>query len=62
MYEGEVVGGTRQGYGTYTWRSSGDKYTGSWAADKMHGKGKLVKAAGSPQEGVWNAGDFVAQL
>ncbi|KAG8461733.1 hypothetical protein KFE25_001351 [Diacronema lutheri] len=62
VYEGEVVGGTRQGYGTYTWRSSGDKYTGSWAADKMHGKGKLVKAAGSPQEGVWNAGDFVAQL
>mmetsp|Transcript_4888 Transcript_4888/g.12548 ORF Transcript_4888/g.12548 Transcript_4888/m.12548 type:complete len:856 (-) Transcript_4888:151-2718(-) len=58
VYEGDVVGSVRAGYGTYTWAGTLDKFSGNWVADKMHGKGKLKKSTGVLQEGTWNRGDF----
>lgn len=59
VYEGEVVGSVKAGHGTYTWRASGDKYTGGWAADRQHGKGRLTKGNGGVQEGTWNEGELM---
>lgn len=49
IYEGDFVGGVRQGKGKYTY-ANGDKYEGDFVANKKHGIGKL-SYAGKPKEG-----------
>lgn len=34
-------------------RADGSRYEGNWKADKKEGKGKLVAASGTIQEGIW---------
>ena len=42
VYQGNWVGGERNGEGNYVWKS-GETYFGNWVGDKMHGSGRLSK-------------------
>lgn len=39
VYVGSMVGGKRQGQGTYLEHATGNTYEGEWKADLRHGKG-----------------------
>lgn len=64
MYEGNVKDGYRYGFGTYTWKN-GDKYIGNWdnpwenSGGVRHGKGKMIYANETVQEGLWEGGDYI---
>lgn len=52
-YEGEVVRGIREGYGTYYYHN-GDKYEGMWYNNKKHGMGTLFYKNGNLYVGEWH--------
>lgn len=69
IYEGDLVFGSPEGKGTFTW-DNGDFYTGSWKNGRRTGKGKIVWANGDVYEGdflndertgkgkcIWKSGD-----
>lgn len=41
LYQGELVNGIREGYGTLYHDNEQVEYVGQWKNDKMHGKGKM---------------------
>jgi len=41
-----------EGYGTMLF-NDGNTYTGSFKADRPHGRGRLLKRDGTTQIGVW---------
>eukprot|EP01062_Namystynia_karyoxenos_P007644 TRINITY_DN12678_c0_g1_i1.p1 TRINITY_DN12678_c0_g1~~TRINITY_DN12678_c0_g1_i1.p1 ORF type:complete len:443 (+),score=88.28 TRINITY_DN12678_c0_g1_i1:581-1909(+) len=51
-YEGDFVGGRRDGYGCYTF-SSGDEYEGQWEVDKKQGQGRMQFVSGDRYDGDW---------
>lgn len=51
-YEGEWLGGFRDGYGIMRW-SDGASYEGDWIDNRAHGFGKFVHAIGDVYEGQW---------
>lgn len=53
VYEGEWLGGQRDGRGTQ-WSDNGDVYEGDFAADERHGLGKLFLANGDIIEGSFS--------
>ena len=52
-YEGEMLFGKKDGFGTFTW-ANGDYYTGEWKANQKHGTGTLVRTNGDSYSGDWN--------
>lgn len=52
IYEGEWLGGFRDGQGKMTW-SDGAYYEGNWKDNHAHGKGKFVHSIGDIYEGEW---------
>jgi hypothetical protein len=57
LYEGMKISGDDWPFVRII-NSEGDVYTGSLKSGFMHGRGKLVKASGTVQDGVWNQGVF----
>jgi len=55
IYNGEMVGGTRHGHGTYHYRN-GDIYEGQWCQGRRHGIGKLTHSDGSYHIGEYRSG------
>eukprot|EP00978_Attheya_sp_CCMP212_P003334 scaffold6888_cov48-Attheya_sp.AAC.1 len=56
-YEGQFLGGIRDGFGTIHYVETNDRYEGQWFNDKPHGPGKLVMGDGIGNfEGVWHKG------
>merc|ERR1712059_24471 len=55
-YEGDWVGGLREGKGTYTNKISGGEYVGEYKADLKHGQGKYSFSNGDWYEGEWKEG------
>jgi hypothetical protein len=51
-YNGDIVNGLRQGFGTLT-RPDGYSYRGIWANDKRHGEGHETLPDGSNYDGDW---------
>ncbi len=51
-YEGEIVNGKRNGFGTYYW-NSGSRYEGNWVNDVRTGFGKFFWTDGGRYEGNW---------
>ena len=51
-YDGEVVNGVREGFGTYFYHN-GDKYEGMWQNNKKHGMGTLYYKDGNLYIGQW---------
>jgi len=51
-YDGEVLNGVREGYGTYFYHN-GDKYEGWWQNNKKHGMGTLYYRDGNLYIGQW---------
>ena len=51
-YEGEWVGGFRDGNGKQKW-SDGAIYTGQWNHNRAQGKGKFIHIDGDVYEGDW---------
>ena len=52
VYYGQMEGGERHGYGTYTF-ASGNKYVGEWKKNKMDGNGTHTWANGNKYVGEW---------
>lgn len=50
VYDGEWIGGIRDGFGCQTW-PDGAKYTGEWRDDKANGRGTFVHVSGDVYEG-----------
>lgn len=42
VYEGSWRHGYRHGLGTYTCKSSGSRFYGTWVLDRMQGPGQLI--------------------
>lgn len=38
-YKGHFIRGQKSGFGTFTWKITGESYTGEWLNDLKHGKG-----------------------
>lgn len=55
-YVGEAKGFIRHGQGTYTWKETGNRYTGSWVNGEMEGKGTLNYANGTKYVGMFKDG------
>ena len=55
-YVGEAKGFIRHGQGTYTWKETGNRYTGSWVNGEMEGKGTLTYADGTKYVGMFKDG------
>ena len=53
---GEFDQGLKQGYGSYTYFSSGDKYEGAWLNDEPHGKGAYTYSCGEVYRGEYLSG------
>jgi len=53
VYYGQMEGGKKHGYGTYTW-ASGSKYVGEWKNGTRDGNGTKTWADGSKYVGEWN--------
>lgn len=56
-YQGEWVGGFRDGYGTMTW-PDGSSFIGNWAYSKPLGLGKFLFFDGDEFEGSWRMAKF----
>ena len=54
VYYGQMEGGKRHGYGTYTW-ASGSKYVGEYKNGLKHGQGTLTRANGT----IYHSGEWV---
>jgi len=54
-YVGDIVNGTRNGYGRMIW-SSGDKYVGQWKDGKKNGQGTYYASSGRKYVGQWKDG------
>ncbi len=52
QYEGEFVGGRKQGLGVKTWRASGDEYAGEFRADFREGVGTYTWGSQSASAGA----------
>jgi hypothetical protein len=61
FYVGEFVNGQKAGLGTYHW-SSKNYYYGEYVNDTYHGKGVMVFANGTQQDGLWRNGEFIKSL
>merc|ERR1712061_847043 len=55
-YEGDWVGGLREGKGKYLSKSTGGKYEGEYVADLKEGSGKYTFSNGDSYEGSWKGG------
>jgi len=55
VYYGQMEGGKRHGYGTYTC-ANGDKYVGEWKNSKRHGNGTATWASGKKYVGEYKNG------
>ena len=55
IYEGDLVGGVREGQGTLAWR--GYRYEGMFRAGRMHGEGVLTTPAGTVYRGEFRDGE-----
>ncbi|MEW5304973.1 MAG: hypothetical protein WDW38_010697 [Sanguina aurantia] len=51
-FEGEMVQGSREGQGSYTWGASGARYTGSYRNNRKHGAGSMKM----PDTGLYTGG------
>ncbi len=60
-YEGEFVGGVREGVGKFTWGGAGSTYVGEWLGGKRHGRGIYTSGDRSspPLEGIWSDSQFI---
>ena len=54
VYYGQMEGGKRHGYGTYTY-ADGQKYMGEHKDDKKHGQGTKTRANGT----IYHSGEWV---
>ena len=54
VYYGQVTGGQRNGYGTWTY-ANGKKYVGEFKNDRMHGQGTYTFADGT----ILHSGEWV---
>ena len=54
-YEGELINGKRNGFGTYYF-SSGSKYVGEWKNNLFEGQGKMYYFNGNVYSGSWEKG------
>jgi hypothetical protein len=54
-YEGELVSGLREGFGTYYF-SSGSKYDGNWKYNLFEGEGAMIYFNENKYEGNWAEG------
>ncbi len=52
-YVGDTLNGKAHGFGTYTSKQSGTKYTGQFVADTFSGNGKMVWTSGAKYVGQW---------
>jgi hypothetical protein len=52
-YNGEVLEGTRNGFGTYFYQN-GERYEGNWIKNAKHGRGTFFYKNGAVYEGFWN--------
>lgn len=50
--------GVIQGEGTFIW-PNGNKYTGEWKQNQMHGEGMMWISDGTVQSGKFENGNFV---
>ena len=57
-FHGEFVDGKPNGFGTFCFKRSGDKYTGSVEMGKIQGRGVMYYSDGRKLEGEWN-GDLL---
>jgi hypothetical protein len=51
-YNGEWIGGFRDGYGVQKW-PDGAQYEGQWKENRAHGKGKFIYIEGDIYDGEW---------
>lgn len=51
-YDGEWIGGFRDGYGVQKW-PDGAQYEGQWKDNRAHGKGKFIHIDGDIYDGDW---------
>ena len=56
-WEGEVVGGIREGFGIYTW-GDGSHWYGFWEGGVRNGIGLYLREDGSPLGGTWENGEL----
>lgn len=60
LYEGETVGGMRQGWGRFINDIEGHVYIGEWHEDEMHGRGRMFDMKGNVKRvGTWEDGEPV---
>jgi hypothetical protein len=52
-YEGEMVGGQREGHGMCKYRN-GSMYEGDWVQGKRHGRGVMHFVSGAEYDGEWS--------
>ena len=52
VYYGQMEGGKRHGYGTWT-GANGNKYVGEFKDGNMHGNGTFTAANGKIETGEW---------
>ena len=56
LFLGEFGLGLKQGFGRYTYYSSGDKYEGEWQNDQLHGQGTYTYSCGEVYRGEYRSG------
>ena len=56
-WEGEMVGGIREGFGIYTW-GDGSRWYGFWEGGVRNGIGLYLREDGSPLGGTWENGEL----
>ena len=58
VYEGVLVDGIKEGYGTYTW-ANGDYYLGNWSNNRFEGGGTFHHHKGNVLKGIFKNNYFV---
>lgn len=61
FYDGDWQDGLLHGHGTFSWKSSGDQYTGAFRRGQMHGSGRYVFRNGDVFEGEFVDGKPVGR-
>ncbi len=56
-WEGEMVGGTREGFGIYTWED-GSRWYGFWEGGLRNGIGLYIRSDGALLSGTWEDGEL----
>ena len=59
LYEGEVEGGVREGYGREIDLMNKTCYEGEWHRNRKHGKGTLTTSNGKVTKGKFNFDKFI---